>query len=697
MPSVLLLAGGVLGAFGALLGTAHSFDGSRLGSVPAATWVVLLPAVVVLAVGRRRPLLGLTLCAGAGLAAVGRLLSDFGVLTDPGAAVRPELFYELTTRAQPFTAAAGAGVLVAGDVVLVLAGALAARMAAARLAVDGVPIFDRPSPTAAEVGATAPDVDTPARTTSEAASAPAAGRVTQGPELLVRAWEAENAGPAEATFGRSSAWSPAGADSARNNGLIVAGFVGVLLLVTGSLGLPYSGGYLADRYLPAELGAAGIGSALAVALAATIAVLVAAVLPRRLSVALLGGVALTAAVPLLTALVVRLAGAPVQLTVSVWVGLPGAAVLGAAGLVGNGAPMVDDYDVPTRSVLRRTRWVGATLSLVSGTAALAAWRLPQLRYNGGADPALPGGYAASAPLSAPFVLAAAVPLLAAALWLLPAVGAAGRAIATVGWLPLVFAATQTLFVLGQLVSSASVPNAVFAAPQWTAGPGLWWGVGGIVTGIGAALMSVLAARQSREASTVVPQEESLARSRAIGGQVAAVLAVVTLIVVALPVYRTTAASSGTVLVGFDVRSWGVLGLGAGMIAAAVAGGRAVRPTGAVGFLLAGASISLVRLVVPASVRASDGFSLGAGWYAGWGTAVLFVLAAVFLAVVTRRIVLIDAGVPDASGRSADRPGGRGRKPAKPVPGRAGGKRPIPARPVGKRTSAGASSRAKGRA
>ena len=714
VPAALLLAGGAVVAVGALTGTAHTYDGSPLGSVHAAVWVILLPAVVALLVAPRRPLLGLGICAGAGVAAVGRVVSDLGLLTDPNAAVRPELFYELTTRAQPFTAAAGTGVLVAGDVLLVVAGLLAARSLADRLALGATPIFDAPifdPPTSAgaagadpgERGSGGAMSSTRAATASTGGAASGAGGSTaddsssgadaeptpteRGPELLVEAWAAEAATPiTDVAGGSTSRQRSDAADRGRNNGLIVAGFVGVLLLLAGSLGLPYSGGYLAGRYLPAELGLAGIGSALAVALVATIAVLVAAVLPRRLSAALLAGVALLAAVPLLTAVVVRLANAPVLLTASVWVGLGGAVVLAAAGLLGHAAPLaddVDDYDVPSTAAVRRTGWIGTGVSLLAALAGFAAWRLPQLRYNGGPDPVLPGGYAISAPLAAPFLLAAIVPAAGAVLWLVPALAAAGRALMTVGWLPLVFATTQTLYLLGQLVSSASVPNAGFAAPRWTAGPGLWWAVGGILTGIGAAVVSVVAARQARDASTLLAQEESLARSRRTGALVATVLSVVAVCSLALPVYRTGAGSSATLLVGFDVRSWGVLGLAAGMVTAAVAGARSLRPSAAVGFLLAGAALAVERLVIPAPVRAADGFSVGAGWYAGWVAVALSVVAAVLLALGTRRIVLLDAGGarvgggaerqrvgakrstrtgPDASkvaGRPGPRPAGKG--------------------------------------
>ncbi len=70
----------------------------------------------------------------------------------------------------------------------------------------------------------------------------------------------------------------------------------------------------------------------------------------------------------------------------------------------------------------------------------------------------------------------------------------------------------------------------------------------------------------------------------------------TAVALALPVYRTTADSAPTLLVGFQVNSWGVLALAAGMIAAAWAGARALAVSQAVAYLLAGAAIlCVVRL------------------------------------------------------------------------------------------------------
>ena len=65
-------------------------------------------------------------------------------------------------------------------------------------------------------------------------------------------------------------------------------------------------------------------AALAFAVVATVAVLAAAVLPRQIALALLGGLAIGAATPFLTAVAVRPAGAPVQLNPAGGLGPPGA-------------------------------------------------------------------------------------------------------------------------------------------------------------------------------------------------------------------------------------------------------------------------------------------------------------------------------------------------------------------------------------
>lgn len=616
--AITLLLGAVLAGIAALVGVAHTYDGSAPGVATGAVWVALLPAVVAVLLAAWKPGLGLAFTAGAGVVAVARLIADLPALTAPNTVIRPELFYEISTRAQPFTRAPGGILLLVGDLVMVIAGIWAARKLAASLSF-------------------AVDRALDAKPEQQGSSA--------GPTLLAQALDA-------ADLSRASAVSAVPTDDSldrptRNNLVVFVGFVGVLALLTASLGLPYSGGYLADRYIPPELGLWGIGAALAVAVVGTIAVLAAAVLPRQLAFCLLSGVGLGAAVPFLTAVAVRAVGTPVQLNPVVALGLAGAVLVAGSGLLARGRLVSEGPDATVESSIS-ARWLdlgGAALSLLVAAAAAAAWRLPQLRYNGGADPKLSNGFAISSPLSSPFVVAMIVPLVGGVLWLVPALAKAGRAVAVIGWIALVYAVTQSLYVLGNVVASAGVPNAGFAAPNWTAGIGLWSGIVGVALGLATFVVAVAAARGATDESVSVPDDDSLIEPRAFGSVIALALTVLTAVALALPVYRTTAGSAPTLLVGFQVNSWGVLTLAAGMIAAAWAGARALAVSQAVAYLLAGAAILCVRLVIPAGLSAQDGFEKAAGLYVGYATVVAFVVGALALGYSTGRIKMIELSTP----------------------------------------------------
>ncbi len=305
--AVLLLGAATVGA-ATLFGVAHTYDGSALGIASGAGWVVLLPAIAAVALSAWKPTLGLAFTAGAGAVSVVRVIADLAVLTAPNAAIRPELFYESSARALPFTLATGGIALLAGDLLMLAAGLWAARRLSGSLSFGPERIFD-------------------ADPTEPALAGSAAGST-----LLAEAFDSPEPNQAAIAAGAEVADETAPRPT-RNNLLIWVGFVGVLALLTASLALPYSGGYLADRYLPPELGLWGIGAALALAVVATIAVLAAAVLPRWIAFALLSGVAAAAAVPFLTALAVRAVGAPVRLNPAVALGLVGAVLVAAAGLL----------------------------------------------------------------------------------------------------------------------------------------------------------------------------------------------------------------------------------------------------------------------------------------------------------------------------------------------------------------------------
>ena len=97
-----LLLGAVLVGIAALAGIAHTYDGSALGIAHGAVWLVLLPALLAVVLSAWKPGLGLAFTAGAGVVAIARLIADLPVLTAPNTVIRPELFYEVSARAQPF-------------------------------------------------------------------------------------------------------------------------------------------------------------------------------------------------------------------------------------------------------------------------------------------------------------------------------------------------------------------------------------------------------------------------------------------------------------------------------------------------------------------------------------------------------------------------------------------------------------------
>jgi len=584
--AAMLLLGGVMVGFGPTLGVARSYDGSTVGIAAGAVWVVLLPGITAVLISGWKPILGLAVSAGAGMLVLARVVADVSLWTGINTAFRPELFYELSDGALPFRAGPGVAMVVGGDVVMLAAGVMAARLLTANLSLQ-----------------------------------------TESNFLI----------------GRSEDEGPPGSRPERNTWVILAGFLGILGLLIVSLSLPYRGGYLAARYLPAELDLLGLTAALIAAAVATIAVLACAVLPRQMSSALLGGVAIAAAMPLLTAIAARLSSAPVQLNPIIWVGLSAAIVLAAAALFSRVRLIQQDERDLSSTAVRTRNIVGAALSVATGVAGLVSWLLPQLRFNGGAVPTISSGLGISAPQSSPFLYAAIPPLVGGVLWLIPAVARAGRAVSAVGWLGLVLAVGQSLDVLGQLITSASVPNAGFALPTWSAGPGMWWGASAIVLGVATLVLSVTSSRQAADASPLVEDEMSFSRARSIGVVVASVMTVFVVIALALPVYRTEKGASATLLVGFQVNSWGVVALAVGAIWAAWAAGRTSHTSTALAYCLAAAGLLTVRLVIPAALRAEDGFVLQTGFYVGFAAVAACIVSAGVLARSTRKVRLTDLG------------------------------------------------------
>lgn len=655
----LLLLGAMISVSGAMVGVAHSFDGSAPGQVSGAVWVLLLPPVLALLAVAYKTSLGLAVSAGVGIVSLARSITDLTLLTDPNSVLRPEFFYEVSNSAQPFRPAVGAWLVVLGDALMLVAGVLAAGRLGSRLSFRSERIFDAEPLPAANSGA--------------------------GAELLAKALRStEFGGPADSNS------SGLDARPARSNALVTSGFGGALLLLAASLGLPYTGGYLADRYLPPQLDLWGIGAALVVAVVAAGAVVAAAVTPRQVALGLLGGVGVGSAVPFFTAIAVRAAGAPVRLTALVGMGLAGSALLAAAGLLARVMPGADEQQEPSNSGLRRLNAVGALLTLLTAAAAAAAWRLPQLSYNGEADPPLASGFASSDPLSLPYQVATAVALVGGVLWLIPRWASAGRAVASIGGVPLVFAVAQSLHLLGELQASATVPNIGFAAPNWSTGAGLWSGIAGIGVGLVVVALAVRASRQTTDAAPVVADEESLATSRLLRTWVATGLTGLSVIELMLPVYRSRTGTSPTLRVGFDLSSWGVLALAVGMVCAAWAAAWARQAAPAVAYALTGGAILFVRLLIPASVRADDGFAVRAGLYVGYVTVLAFVLSALVLSGSARRIRMVEPAP------IIDRPVGQKLNAASRKPPQVRGEVVAGRPPGGKRSGAASSKRTKGR-
>ncbi|HET8589442.1 MAG TPA: hypothetical protein VFM01_07385, partial [Nakamurella sp.] len=175
-----------------LLGAVRAADGGPVWFATGALWVTLLPALVPAALAAVRPVAALAVAAGAGLMGLFRLLADLAVVTDPDSVARPDLFVETTDRALPFAASGGGYLLLAADAVTLAAGVFAALRLAPRLS------FQQ-----------GPD--------------PVTGDPVQGPEAL-------------AVYDRVDP------PVRRNYLMVAAGFLGVLLLAVGALGVPFQGG-----------------------------------------------------------------------------------------------------------------------------------------------------------------------------------------------------------------------------------------------------------------------------------------------------------------------------------------------------------------------------------------------------------------------------------------------------------------------
>ena len=568
------------------VGVVHTHDGSATAAASGALWIMVAPAVLVAALAPFRAVAALAAGSGLGLVALSRVFADLGLVLGANGVARPELWVETTEHALPVTPAAGAYLVLAGDLVAVAAGVFGTVRLAGMLSYQRDSDFAGPS-AATDLGA------------GDGFGAPPGGS------------------PLEASAGFDR-FDRMDRTVRRNNVMTVVGLLGALLLTIGALGVPYGGGYLAARYLPVSLSVTGLIAALILAVVAATAVLVAGTLPRSLAVALLGGTALGGALPLLIA-VAAVASAPTHVTTTVAIGLAGAVLLTLAGLLarvrfvaagpGEGAAAgADGATEPIRPPSHALAVATGIFAILAGALGVAAALLPPIDA-GGFEDLLYLTDGSPVPGSTVFGAAAVPLILAGIVVLVPRVAAAGRAAATLAWAGMAFAVTGALQVLGDDGLSTARSLGLISL-----GSGAWCGYAAAGLALVAAVLALIGMIRDSDAASTIDDDDSVSAARSASAPVAVAVGVVALVASCLPMFSTSGQiSSPTILRGFAVDTWGVWAillviLGA-LIAATLNGHRRV----VLGLLLGAALVAAVRLVVPAHVSQATGFALRPGY------------------------------------------------------------------------------------
>jgi hypothetical protein len=639
----LLAVAGALALLAPVVGVVHTRDGSATASAAGAGWVMVLPAVAVAVLAPWRSAAALAAGAGLGIVGASRLFADLSLVLTPEAVARPELWVETTGHALPVTAAAGSYLILAGDLVALAAGVIAA------VRFSGLLTLQRDSDFAgSSTGTGSPD-----------------GPGTSGAATVAGAVSKAGTEPG----GGFERFDRMDRTVRRNNVMTAVGLAGALLLTLGALGVPYSGGYLSARYLPPAVGVTGLVGALLLAVIAATAVLVAGILPRSLALALLGGTALAGAVPLLIAvLAVGIGSTPTHLTVTVWIGLGGAVLLALAGLLarvrfllvaaGEGARDAAAGD-PVRPPSRMLDMAVAGCAVLAGGLGVAALLLP-LIDAGGLENLLFLTDGSPVPGSTVFGAAAVPLLIAGVLALVPRTRAAGRAGASVAWAGMAFAVAGGLQVLSDDGLSTARSIGLISL-----GSGAWCGFAAAVLGVVASVLAVVALARASDSAATIDDDESVGTARSASTPVALAVGVVAVVGSCLPLFATGGQiSSPTILQGYSVDIWGVWAILLVVLAALVAGTLAGRPSVVLGLMLGAALVAAVRLVIPVHVSAAAGFGLRPG-YAVQVVVVVALVAAAFLMArnasrITRvpvdayREALLDTPIPDAGGSAAMR-------------------------------------------
>ncbi len=574
MLAAALVVAGVIAAVGPWFGVVHAADGASVSAFSVARWVAVAPGVLALILAGVRAELGLAATAGAGLVGAAHLLADVAVVTETDRVSRPELFVETTEQARPFGVAAGGWVLLAADAAMVVVGVLAARLLATRVSIGNGPPDD------VLFGSTPPENREPTDGGGDAAAVVAMTPPT----------------------GRRRLDLP----------MVGTGLAGAVLLLVGSLDIPYTGGYLDLRLLPFGTSLSGLAAAVLLASIVSGIVLVAAGLPRDVAQAMLGGTGMAAAVPSLTAVVAVAAGAPTGLSGVVWWSLAGSAILAASGLLARRGPthVRASIDAPSP----RVPTLVASICALAAAASLAGASSTSLLYLDGAPPdEVAGGLLVPAALP---LLVSAVPLaLAGALTLLPATALAGRAALWVVWAGAGYALGRAFWATS-LVTATSTGSTSGITHAWTIGPGGWLMGLGALLAIVAAVLAVVGHRRAAEASPEIVDDESLALSRGRRRWIALALSAAIPVVLALPVYGGLGVSSAPGLIhGVDLDTWAFWALAVGGWTGLWLGASTRYPQVAAAGPVAAAAVLVQPVMVPGAVRALPGFTLSAGFWA----------------------------------------------------------------------------------
>ncbi len=610
MLASLLLAAGVVVAATPVLPVVHPADGAAVSAYAIAGWAAVLPGLLALILAVVRPVLGVAATAGAGLIGIARLLADLAVVAETDRVSRPELFVETTDRARPFAAAAGGWVLLGADLLMIVVGVLAARRLAAEVGERderrGDALFGGPPPD--PVPAAEADPGVPA-----AALEPPPGR------------------------------------RRLNLPMLGVGFLGAVLLLVGNLDIPYQGGYLALRVLPFGTSVSGLAAAVVLSVIAAGAVLVAAALPRDVAQALLGGTALAAAVPSLTAVVAVVAGAPTGLSAVVWWALAGAALLAAAGLLARRA--VGRSGGSDALASPATPTLIAAICALAAAAALGAASQTSLLYLDGAPPDEVSGVLL-APAALPLLIAAIPVGLAAVLALVPATAVLGRTGLMIVWAGAGYALGRAFWATS-LVSATSSGSTTGITHTWTIGPGGWLMSVGAALAVAAAVLAVTGHRRAEQASPEVVDDDSLAASRAARRWIAIAGSVAVPVALALPVYSGLGVSSApSLLHGLDLDTWAFWALAVGGWLGLWLGATTRSALVAATAPVAAATVLAQPLLVPGVVRGLPGFTLAAGF---WAIVVLVIVLLGVAAVDARSAAGVRTRSPWPAGGADGRP------------------------------------------